>query len=693
MTRFICAHLVLASALGLVAPADLWARAAVGDKVTSLIGLLDLHGNSRTLGDYRSAKIRVLVFLGTECPVANVYLPTILTMEKDLRGKEVQFLAIYPHATESIDEVAAHAYDRGVPFPVLKDIGAALASDLGVEKVPTVCVLDQEDKLRYRGRIDDQIGVGTRRPKPTRSDLQESIDQILAGKEVTVPETLADGCLIVKERKSTVSHDVTYTKDVAKILQTRCEECHRPGRIGPFTLSSYQDAVDWSKQIRRVVDQRQMPPWHADVRYGHFKNDRRMSPEEIETVLAWIDGGMTKGDDKDLPDPVAWTEGWQMGKPDVVLTMPRPQEVPATGVVPYRYILVPTNFTEEKWVIAAEGKAGNPAVVHHIIIYILSPEQINPFREDDGGEMTVLTEWAPGDGPFRAAPGTALRVPKGATLLMEMHYTPNGKAQTDQSMVGIKFTEQPPERLVRANLFANEFIHIPANDGHHREEREYTFNEDARILAFLPHMHWRGKHFEYIAYYPDGREERILNVPRWDFNWQTGYWMNDPLRVPKGTKIRAIAHWDNSRNNIANPAPDKDVYWGLQTWDEMMVGWMYYVHEKPDGAETIAAHADKEIKLASAGLFKVMDRDKNGWVAGKEIPGTFRPMLDQIGMDLTQGLDPVGYEFIYQLVMEGFKPASQRQRDGVIDGDRTQSRLPKDSPESSTAKKPAAKVR
>jgi len=654
VTRMRWAHLMCASALFTFVPSSLWAGVKVGEKASSIIGLLDLHGNARTLSDYRAAKLRVLVFLGTECPVANVYLPILLEMEKEWRPSNVQFLAVYPHATETIDEIASHAYDRDIPFPVLKDLNAELAESLGVEKVPTVCVIDGEDKLRYRGRIDDQIGVATRRAKATREDLKEAIKELLANKEVTTPETLADGCLIAKEKPHHAAEKVTFSKDVARILQQRCEECHRAGRIGPFQLANYQDAVDWSKEIRRVVDQRRMPPWHADERFGHFRNDKRLSQNEIDTVLAWIDGGHEKGDDSDLPAPMTWVEGWQMGQPDVVLTMPRPQQVPATGVVPYRYIVVPTNFTEDKWVVGAEAKAGNPEVVHHIIIYLLSPENVNPFQEENG-EMSVLTEWAPGDGPFLASPGTALRVPKGSTLLMEMHYTPNGKAQTDQSRVGVKFTDKVPDRMVRANLFANNKIHIPAHDPHHREEKVFVFEEDARVIAFLPHMHWRGKHFEYIAYYPDGREERILSVPRWDFNWQTGYWLEEPLRMPKGTKVRAIAHWDNSVYNIANPDPEKDVIWGLQTWDEMMVGWMYYVFEKPDAADTVAAMKEKDLTLPSAGMFRVMDRNKDGWVGGKEIPRSFRPMLEEIGLDLEQGLDPVSYDFIYGIIVNGMK--------------------------------------
>lgn len=631
-----------------------YAGAKIGDAITQPVGFVDMRGNTRSLADYASSKIRVVCFLATECPVANAYLPILVEMEKNLRGQGVQFLGIFPQASDSVDQIASHTYDRQVPFPVFKDQAGALAQSLGIDRVPTICVVDQENKLRYRGRVDDQIGVGTRRPKASSRDLDSAISALLEGKTIARAETLADGCKLSPTANLSVDGEINYAQHVASILQENCEECHRAGRIGPFTLASYQDAVEWSAPIKEVLLNRQMPPWHADQKFGAFHNNRSLTDKERDTILRWIDTGKAKGNDSDLPPAKVWADDWEMGKPDLVLKLPRPQTVPATGVVPYRYIVVPTNFTEDKWVVAAEGKPGNPAVVHHIIVYLMSPDKPDPFREGDG-EMNVLTEWAPGNGPVMASPGTAMRVPAGATLLIEMHYTPNGKETTDQSMVGMKFTDNPPERIIRANLFANESIVIPARDPHHPESEDYTFQEDCRILAFLPHMHWRGKHFEYVALYPDGKTERLLSVPRWDFNWQTGYWFTEPLRVPKGTTIRATATWDNSANNKANPDPEKNVYWGLQTWEEMMVGWMYYVREVPDAPPSTTAKNSKPKKLSSAGMFRVMDRDKNGWVAGKEIPPQFRPLLSDIGIDLEQGLDPVSYEFIYQIIMTGIK--------------------------------------
>ncbi|MBY0588491.1 redoxin family protein, partial [bacterium] len=325
------------------------AAVKVGEPADESVRLVDLRGNSKTLADYRSAKIRVVAFLSTECPVANVYVPILVDLEKSLRSSGVQFLAVYPQAKDSVDLIAAHAYDRQIPFPVLKDHQGKLAAGLGVERVPTVGVLDDKGILVYRGRIDDQIGVGTRRPTATKQELRTAIQSLLDGNPIDVAESSVDGCLIQRDLRSSVSGEITFAKDVAIILQNKCEECHRPGRIGPFSLSNYNDAVQWADQIKEAVNNRQMPPWHADDRFGHFLNDRRLTSSERDTLLAWIDTGKQKGNDADLPPAKTWIEGWEMGKPDVVFKIPRPQTVPASGVVPYRYLVVPTGFTEDKW--------------------------------------------------------------------------------------------------------------------------------------------------------------------------------------------------------------------------------------------------------------------------------------------------------------------------------------------------------
>ncbi len=549
---------------------------AVGERVPMVRSLRDLRGNRRSLRSYNRNQVLVLAFIGTDCPLANRYVPRLKQLFDEYHSRGVLFLAVYPHAFEDLDMIAAHASDRDIPFPVLKDVRQQLASRLGIERTPTVAVVDRQGILRYRGMIDDQYGVNYSRAKPTEEPLREALDAVLAGQPVPVAETETDGCLIVHDQPLRTQRDLTYCRDVAPILYRRCVPCHRPGQVAPFSLTDYRDAVRWARMIREVVLERRMPPWHADPRFGSFRNDRRMSWEEIETVVAWIDAGMPKGDEADLPELPSYPDKWTIGSPDLVLRMPEPFRVPAEGVLPYQYFVVESGFTEDRWVVAAEVRPGFRPVVHHVIVHIVRPGKRLYGRD---GEIATLVAWAPGDEPMICPEGTALRIPAGAKLVFEMHYTPYGKEALDQTEVAIRFADGPPEREIRNNLFANTRIRIPPHALHHREEAELVFPRAARIVSLFPHMHWRGKSFRYELIYPDGRKETILSVPRWDFNWQTHYTFREPLRVPAGTRLRAIAHWDNSRYNPYNPDPSATVHWGLQTWDEMLVGWVTYVWE------------------------------------------------------------------------------------------------------------------
>jgi mono/diheme cytochrome c family protein len=435
-----------------------------------------------------------------------------------------------------------------------------------------MAVLDRERVLRYRGRIDDQYGVAFRKEKPERRDLADAIEAVLAGRPATSTE--ADGCLIGRRSALDEKADVTFARDVLPILQRKCQACHRPGQIGPFPLLTYEDAADHAATLREVVVQKRMPPWHADPRHGKFLNDRSLTAVELRTIAAWVAAGTPRGDPKDAPPPVVWPKEWRIGTPDTVLSMPKEMDVPAEGVLPYQSFIVPTGFGEDRWVTKAEVRPGDARVVHHVLIYVRLPGK-EIYQLD--GTSSAFAGWVPGDMPFEHPPGMAVKIPKEADLQFEIHYTPNGKATKDRTSIGLVFAKEPPARESRMNIFAKLAIRIPAGAPHHREESTLPFRQDVRILSALPHMHVRGKSWKYEAVYPDGRVETILNVPRWDFNWQSIYRFDPPVFLPKGSKLRAVAHWDNSDNNPANPDPSKDVRWGLQTWEEMMNGWVQWV--------------------------------------------------------------------------------------------------------------------
>jgi mono/diheme cytochrome c family protein len=381
------------------------------------------------------------------------------------------------------------------------------------------------------------------------------------------PSLTANGEM--SESDKAMGKNITFTKDVAPIFFKSCAECHRPGEIAPFSLMSYKDARPWAKSIREKVVSREMPPWHADPNHGEWLNDRRLSQSEIETIVSWVDGGAKEGDPKDMPAAPKFVEGWGIGKPDETFSIPE-QSVPATGVVKYLYLRVPTNFKEDRWVTAAEIRSTARSAVHHVIVFIQNPN--SPPRID--GNLLVGT--APGEQPAVYRPGTARRIPAGATLLFQMHYTPNGTATKDITTVGLKYAKEPPKHQIFTRPVLNLTFMIPAGAANHEVKSAYTFKEDVHLSSLMPHMHLRGKDFEIKAIYPDGTAKVLLNVPKYDFNWQTYYVPKEPIVIPKGTKIECVAHFDNSPNNRFNPDPTKDVKWGEQTWEEMMIGWLSY---------------------------------------------------------------------------------------------------------------------
>lgn len=366
--------------------------------------------------------------------------------------------------------------------------------------------------------------------------------------------------------------ETTYSRDVAPILNRRCVECHRKGEAAPMPLTSYREVRPWAAAIREAVLATKMPPWLADPAHGSFRNDRRLSEEEKRTIAEWVKSGAPEGDPATLPPAPRFTEGWNIGQPDAVFDIGQEFEVPASGVVPYQYFKVPSRFTEDVWVEAAEIRPGQRTVVHHVIVFLIPPDG---RRRGDGGDL--LVGWAPGDPAVEFTPGSARRIRAGTTFNIQMHYTPNGKsAVKDRSYFGLRFARKPPERENITGRAINTRFVIPAGAGHHEVRASWTARQDVEIQGFMPHMHLRGKDFRYSIEYPDGHSEILLNIPRYDFNWQLSYELARPLKVPKGARIECVAHYDNSPNNKYNPDPSKEVRWGDQTWEEMMIGWFNY---------------------------------------------------------------------------------------------------------------------
>jgi hypothetical protein len=377
---------------------------------------------------------------------------------------------------------------------------------------------------------------------------------------------------------------VTFHKDVQPILQNRCQECHRAGEVGPFSLMSYREARPLAKSIKEAVLTKKMPPWFADPAYGHFSNDASLTKAELDTLVAWVDGGAKEGDVKDSPEPREFFDGWLIGKPDLILTVPKPIEVPAQGVVDYTYVVIPTGFTEDQWIQMAEARPGDRATMHHAIAFIRPPGSqwmqdaepgvpYIPAKRRDQIPPELLVGYAPGLQPTRYVPGQAKLLKAGSDIVLQLHYTPNGKATTDQTKIGLTFAKGEVKERVQTMMALNFFLRIPPGEPNYESHAQWTLKQDVKLVSLMPHMHYRGKDFEYRAVYPTGENQVLLNVPHYDFNWQLGYQLQDQMLLPKGTRIECTAHHDNSANNKYNPDPTKEVRWGDQTWEEMMIGW------------------------------------------------------------------------------------------------------------------------
>lgn len=396
------------------------------------------------------------------------------------------------------------------------------------------------------------------------------------------------------DAQQAVSNPPTFSKDVAPILYKQCVSCHRPGEIGRMPLLTYEQARPYAKAIANAVTNRTMPPWHADAPAGTFHNERVLSDRERETLTSWSTAGAPNGDPKDLPPQPAFTDGWALGKPDVVLEMQEDYPVPAKGTVQYEWMYIPTNFSEPKWVTSLEIRPGNRSVVHHVLVYHRAKpdgktppvaranqrDQSNPPPEEPGVSThprrnltgmpaRLLATYAPGTNPQVAPAGTAFRLEPGGVLELQMHYTATGQATTDRTKVGITFSTDPSPREIRAQHFMNMTLKLPARAADVAVTTDLEFVQDATVWALFPHTHLRGKRWSYTLQLPNGETKSILSVPRYDFNWQTYYTFKEPLQVPKGSKIISTAWYDNSVANRSNPNPNVDVFWGDQTWQEM----------------------------------------------------------------------------------------------------------------------------
>jgi peroxiredoxin len=572
----LAAFLDVSAAFHHVANAADATRSVIGQRVDDF-ALKDFRGREHRLSEYSGSPVVVLAFLGTECPLAKLYGGRLADLQKQFKDRDVTVLGINANRQDSLTEIAAYARNHGIEFPLLKDAGNVVADRVGASRTPEIMVLDQDRIVRYHGRIDDQYGVGYVRDAAQKHFVRDAVEDLLAKRAVAKSQTEIVGCFIGKVRPTKNDSPVTYSNQIARILQNHCVECHRDGEIAPFTLTSYDDVLGWGDTMLEVIADQRMPPWHANPEYGHFSNARALTSLEKEQLKVWVDAGCPEGDASQLPEPRTFTVGWQLPKePDLVISMrDEPFDVPAEGAVKYQYFQVDPKLTEDRWVTSAELIPGNRAVVHHILAFVRPPN--GKLRSGlDGTIGEFFAAYVPGYRMPVYPQGSAKLIPAGSQIVFQLHYTPIGTPQQDISKLGIVFADpQTVEKVVVTQNAANRGgLRIPPHDDNFKvEARSRKAPMDVELLAFMPHMHLRGKSFRYEAHFADGKKEILLDVPHYDFNWQTAYQLEKPLTMPAGSSLQCVAHFDNSENNLNNPDPTATVTWGDQTWNEMMIGY------------------------------------------------------------------------------------------------------------------------
>lgn len=542
----------------------------VGDKVANFT-FTDSRYLPRSLTDLGDHAATVVVFTTLDCPIVQRYLPKLKELEAAYRGRDVQFLALNVGPQDDPVEVASLSIAADWPFPVGKDYDGQVVSALGATRVPEVVVLDREHSLRYRGRIDAQYRVSGVQPTTGREDLKEALEDVLAGRTVATAETPVDGCAITIEDVPQPGVTPNYAEHVAGILQRECQTCHRDGGSAPFTLLSYDDAVANAETIAEVVRQRRMPPAFAARDHGEFVNRLELSSEELSQLYHWAKGERAAGDLAKAPPAREWpTSRWQIGEPDLVITMPKVQKLPASGYVPYRYVFLPHVFKEDTWVQKVQILPGNPKAVHHCNMAYVKDNKYN--------DAEFITGYVPGGDAMILDPDTGFKIPAGSTLVLQVHYVTSGEESTDETSVGFTFPKQEIDKEIKHFRVHNATFEIPPGDGHFPVQAEQTLDCNAAGIGMFVHMHLRGKHMTFLAHYPTGETETLLTVPNYSFDWQMSYrWAENAKVFPKGTKIECLAHFDNSTFNPFNPDPKATVKEGQQTYEEMMYGFFFFL--------------------------------------------------------------------------------------------------------------------
>jgi peroxiredoxin len=570
------------------------------------VRLKGVDGKVRELHGLKSPAAVVVVFLSFECPVSTSYTATLNELARKYGPRKVVFLAVCP-TDDSAAALAREARAYRLGIPLFRDAHLEVARAFRARRVPEVFVLDRSLVLRYRGRIDDGYAARLKKKPAVRAhDLRDALEDVLAGKPVRRARTAAIGCPVPYPQERVVSAKVTYHRDVLPILQKHCQACHRPGEVGPFSLLTYKQAVNWAADIKEYTRKRKMPPWQPTD--GHaLLGERKLTPKQIATLAAWVDGGTPEGDSRDAPPPVKFAEGWQLGKPDLVLEPKEAFTLGARGTDLFRCFVFSPKLKEDQYVVAYEVRPGNPRVVHHVAHFLddlgrarrLEARERKRARKADERDRGPgyssrmgpgflpnsgdLGGWAPGVRPFTLPKGVAYLLPRRHDIVVQVHYHRSGRVEKDRTRVGLYFAKKKAgTRPIQALVIPGLFLSIPAGARNHVIRGSVWVAQDCTLHVIAPHMHLLGKRIKITMTPPGGKTTTLIGIADWDFYWQDVYFFKKPVRVKAGTRFTVEAVFDNSAGNPRNPrSPPRRVWLGEDTTNEMCFGFLGLTTDRP----------------------------------------------------------------------------------------------------------------
>lgn len=552
--------------------------------------LKTLQGSEIKLSSAAGKNGLVIALFSASCPISGKLAPETARLEASLKEQGVGMLLVNAPPGQKAEEIAKFIADHKLISQVATDADGKLAQLLTATTTTEVFLLDAARTLVYRGALNDQYGLGYSKDMPQHHYLRDAVAAMLRGEPPELVATSAPGCALdLPAQQGVASTPVTYHRDISRIMEANCVECHHKGGVGPFALDSYEAVIEHAGMIRKQVERGAMPPWFAAPLEGRahspWLNDRSLSERDRSDLLAWLSADRAKGDIADAPKARVFPGEWSIGKPDAIIAGAKPVAITAEGTMPYQHVTVATEFPEDRWVRGYEILPSAREVVHHVIVSV--HEKGSKVR--GGGDEGAEGYWAayvPGNTKQIYPEGFARKLPAGATVSFQIHYTPNGKAVEDTVRMGLLFSKTPPKYVIHTTGLSNTRLSIPPGEANHVEVAQRTLPVDVNVMAWMAHMHVRGKAFKFEVTLPGGKTETLLDIPKYDFNWQLRYDYALPHFLPRGSKVKITAVYDNSSGNPANPDPTKTVRWGQQTFDEMMIGYMeHYTPLNPEVAD------------------------------------------------------------------------------------------------------------